>query len=67
MDIANGAGIINAIYGAKSVRLVIIIAYADLVADRCKGAVTMGNTISNLFYKISQVSKSIEIFFNKVP
>lgn len=53
VDIANNIGIISALYGAKSVRLVIIIGYEDLVANRCEGAITMGNTISNLFHSIS--------------
>ena len=39
VDIANGVGMINALYGAQSVRVVVILPYESLIADRLKGAV----------------------------
>jgi hypothetical protein len=67
VDVANGIGIISALRGGKSVRLVILISYADLIANNVEGAITIGKTVSNLFHNIEDVSASIIVFFNKVP
>jgi hypothetical protein len=55
VDIANGVGMINALYGANSVRVVVLLAYEALISDRMKGAVNIGEIISNLFHDFSQV------------
>jgi hypothetical protein len=67
VDIANGVGMINALYGANSVRVVVLLAYEALISDRMKGAVNIGEIISNLFHDFSQVLQSIVFLFNKVP
>ena len=67
VDIANGVGMINALYGASSVRVVVLLAYEALISDRMKGAVNIGEIISNLFHDFSQVLQSIVFLFNKVP
>lgn len=66
VDIANGVGMINALHGARSVRVVVILPYHSLVGDRMDGAVKMGEIISNLFFELT-VLESIKIYFNKVP
>ena len=42
VDIANGVGMINALHRARSVRVVIIIPYDSLTADKMTGAVKLG-------------------------
>jgi hypothetical protein len=54
VDIANGVGMINALYGATSVRVVVLLAYEALIG-RFKGCMEIGNIISNLFHDFSQV------------
>lgn len=66
VDIANGVGMINALYEASSVRVVVILPYHSLLGDRMDGAIKMGEIISNLFYELT-VLDSIKILFNKVP
>jgi hypothetical protein len=39
VDIANGVGMINALYGATSVRIVVLLAYDALTGTRLKGAI----------------------------
>jgi hypothetical protein len=39
IDIANGIGMINALHLCQSVRVVIIISYNDLIANRLAGAI----------------------------
>lgn len=39
VDIANGVGMINALYGAASVRIVVLLAYDALTGTRLKGAI----------------------------
>lgn len=67
VDIANGVGMINALFGARSVRVVVLLECDTLTAQKSKGAVDIGNTISNLFHDFSNVLDSIAIYFNKVP
>jgi hypothetical protein len=55
VDIANGVGMINALYGASSVRVVVLLAYEALISNRMKGAIEIGEIISNLFHDFSQV------------
>jgi hypothetical protein len=55
VDIANGVGMINALYGASSVRVVVLLAYEALISNRMKGAIDIGEIISNLFHDFSQV------------
>lgn len=52
VDIANGVGMIDALYGARSVRVVVIIPYDSLTADRMTGAIKMSEIISNLFHNL---------------
>ena len=66
VDIANGVGMINALYGARSVRVVVILPYESLLAERMAGALKMAEIISSLFHELT-VLKSIAIYFNKVP
>lgn len=66
VDIANGVGMINALHGARSVRVVVILPYDSLIGDRMAGAVKMGSIISNLFYDLT-ILESVVIYFNKVP
>jgi hypothetical protein len=66
VDIANGVGMINALHGARSVRVVVILPYDSLTGDRMAGAVKMGSIISNLFYELT-ILESVVIYFNKVP
>jgi GTPase SAR1 family protein len=66
VDIANGVGMINALRGAKSVRVVVILPYESLTGDRMAGAIKMSEIISNLFQELT-VLESIAIFFNRVP
>lgn len=66
VDIANGVGMINALHGARSVRVVVILPYDSLTGDRMAGAVKMGSIISNLFYDLT-ILESVVIYFNKVP
>jgi predicted GTPase len=42
VDIANGVGMINALHGALSVRVVVILPYDSLTGDRMAGAIKMG-------------------------
>jgi predicted GTPase len=49
VDIANGVGMINALRGAKSVRVVVILPHDSLTGDRMAGAIKMSEIISNLF------------------
>ncbi len=67
VDIANGVGMISALYGASSVRVVVLLAYEALVSNRMKGATEIGEIISNLFHDFSNVLGSITFLFNKVP
>ena len=67
VDIANGVGMISALYGADSVRVVVLLAYEALVSNRMKGAIEIGEVISNLFHDFSNVLGSITFLFNKVP
>lgn len=53
VDIANGVGMINALYGATSVRVVVLLAYEALISNRMKGAIEIGEIISNLFHDLS--------------
>jgi hypothetical protein len=39
VDIANGVGMINALYGAASVRVVVLLAYEALIHNKMKGAI----------------------------
>lgn len=55
VDIANGVGMINALHGAASVRVVVLLAYDALLSNRMRGAIEIGEIISNLFYDLSQV------------
>jgi hypothetical protein len=67
VDMANGVGMINALYGASSVRVVVVLAYEALISDRMKGVTEIGEIISNLFHDFSNVLDSITFLFNKVP
>lgn len=67
VDIANGVGMINALHGSKSVRVVALLAYDALTSNRMKGAIEIGEIISSLFHNISEAVDSIAIYFNKVP
>jgi hypothetical protein len=58
---------INALHGARSVRVVVLLAHDALTADRMKGAIQIGDIISSLFHDISEAVDSIAIYFNKVP
>jgi hypothetical protein len=49
VDIANGVGMINALHGAKSARVVVILPYDSLTGDRMAGAIKMSEIIANLF------------------
>jgi len=53
VDIANGVGMINALYGASSVRVVVLLAYEALISSRMKGAIEIGEIISSLFHDFS--------------
>jgi hypothetical protein len=66
VDIANGVGMINALHGARSVRVVVILPFDSLTGDRMAGAKKMSEIISNLFHELT-VLRSIAIYFNKVP
>ena len=55
VDIAIGVGMINALYGATSVRVVVLLAYEALINSRMRGAIEIGEIISNLFHDLSQV------------
>jgi hypothetical protein len=55
VDIANGVGMINALYGANSVRMVVIIPCDSLTGDRTEGAVKISETISNLFHELDVI------------
>lgn len=57
---------INALHGARSVRVVVILPCDSLTGDRMAGAVKMSEIISNLFHELT-VLESIAIYFNKVP
>jgi hypothetical protein len=67
VDIANGVGMINALHGSKSVRVVVLLAYDALTSNRMEGAIKIGEIISSLFHDISAAVDSIAIYFNKVP
>jgi hypothetical protein len=67
VDIANGVGMINALHGSRSVRVIVLLAYDALTAKRMSGAIEIGEIISSLFHDISEVIESIAIYFNKVP
>jgi hypothetical protein len=49
VDIANGVGMINALYGARSARVVVILPSDAITVDRMAGAVKISEIISNLF------------------
>jgi hypothetical protein len=49
VDIANGVGMINALKGSRSVRIVVILGYDELTSNRAAGAVKISEIISNLF------------------
>jgi hypothetical protein len=66
VDIANGVGMINALHGARSVRVVVILPYDSLAGDRMAGTIKIGEIISNLFYELT-VLESVVIYFNRVP
>jgi hypothetical protein len=66
VDIANGVGMINALHGARSVRVVVILPFDSLTGERMAGAIKMSEVISNLFHELNVV-ESIAIYFNKVP
>jgi hypothetical protein len=55
VDIANGVGMINALHGANSVIVVVLLAYEALISDRFNGGIEIGNIISSLFNDFSQV------------
>ena len=57
---------INALHGARSVRVVVILPFDSLTGDRMAGAIKMSEIISNLFHELT-VLRSIAIYFNKVP
>ncbi len=66
VDIANGVGMINALLGAASVRVVVILPYDSLLGDKMAGAIKISEIISNIFITLTS-SDSIAILFNKVP
>jgi hypothetical protein len=66
VDIANGVGMINALSGARSVRLVVILPFDSLMGNRMEGAVKMSEIISNLFHELT-IMKSMIVYFSKVP
>lgn len=66
VDIANNIGVIRAIRGASSVRVIVILPYHSLIGDRMDGLIKMSETISNLFSD-TEVYNSIKIYFNKFP
>jgi hypothetical protein len=66
VDFANGVGMINALHGARSVRIVVILPYDSFTAVRMAGVIKMGDIISNLFYELT-ILESVVIYFNKVP
>lgn len=49
IDIANGVGVINALCECNTVRIVLLLPYNSLVADRLTGAVKVSQTIPGLF------------------
>jgi hypothetical protein len=55
VDIANGVGMINALYGARSVLMVVIIPYDSLTGNRMEGIVQISETISNLFHELDVI------------
>lgn len=58
---------INALHGANSVRVVVLLAYDALTSNRMEGVLRVGGIISSLFYDFYEVSKGIVFYFNKVP
>ena len=57
---------INALFEAASVRVVVILPYDSLMGERMAGAIKIGEIISNLFKDLTS-SESIAVLFNKVP
>jgi hypothetical protein len=67
VDIANGVGMINALYDARSVRVAVVLPHDSLTGDRMVGAIKISEIISNLFHDLNKALKSTAIYFNKVP
>lgn len=67
VDIANGVGTINALRQAKSVRIVVVLPYESIIAERMAGVHKISQIIVSLFSDIDQVLGSISILFNKTP
>lgn len=67
VDIANGVGMINALQGSRSVRIVVLVPYATITANRSEGLMTISEAIGGMFTDYEDASDCITLLFNKVP
>jgi hypothetical protein len=49
VDIANGVGMIDALYGARSARVIVILPYDSITVEKLAGTIKMCEIISNIF------------------
>jgi hypothetical protein len=67
VDIANGVGLVDALAGCRSLRLVLLLPYTTITANRSEGLGNISKTLSSLFAEIDAFEASLIVLFNKVP
>jgi hypothetical protein len=66
VDMANNVGLINALKGAKSLKIVIIVPYGAFDGN-LDGLRNLIKTVSNMFNNLGDISECITFLFNKFP
>jgi ABC-type dipeptide/oligopeptide/nickel transport system ATPase component len=67
VDIANGVGMINALVGSRSVRVVVLLPYSQITANRAEGLVIISEAIGGIFTDYERSLDCVTVLFNKVP
>jgi len=68
IDISNGLGIIQAVRKAKSVRIILVIDYADITGGKMKGVKKLAHTIASVVKDFAEDHKNkLDFIFTKVP
>ena len=58
---------INALMGSRSVRIVFLLPYQQITANRSNGLISISESIGGIFTDFKEDFGSLTILFNKVP
>jgi hypothetical protein len=58
---------INALFRARTVRIVLLLPYEAITADRASALIGICETVGSIFTDYKEASNNITILFNKVP